>query len=149
MATVGSFDKYAAYSRAVQAPREDVRMLRGMYREIVGHEPNVMREDFCGAFALCCEWVKLGIKKEAIGIDLDPEALAYGRSHNLSALPISEQSRIRTLKSNVLSSVVPKAELICALNFSYNIFILICFTIFTIFKLNAKKQLINWSFKEG
>ena len=54
-------DKYSLYSRAVQQPDVDVRFLRELYRELKGKTPKVLREDFCGTFSVCCEWVKLGL----------------------------------------------------------------------------------------
>ena len=39
----------------------------------------ILREDFCGTFAICCEWAKSGATFEAHGVDLDPEPLQYGK----------------------------------------------------------------------
>lgn len=116
------FDKYAAYAQAVQSPVEDARFLRRVYRELTGNEPRTMREDFCGAFALCCEWAKLGKDKIAIGLDIDPEALSYGHTHYKSSLTSDEQSRVIAYERDVLRAKVKSADIICALNFSYFIF---------------------------
>lgn len=113
------FDKFAAYAQSVQSPGEDARFLRRAYRELSGTEPVTMREDFCAAFALCCEWVKLGKDKQAIGIDIDPAPLAYGRSHYLSQLSPTQQSRVQVLRRDVTKPNGPRADIICALNFSY------------------------------
>lgn len=116
------FDKYQAYADSVQSPKEDARFLRRIYRDISKKEPVVMREDFCGAFALCCEWVKLDVNKRAIGLDINPEALAYGNDNYLPLLSDSAKSRLKTFKRNVLLRSTTKVDLICALNFSYFIF---------------------------
>lgn len=113
------FDKYRAYSEAVQSPSHDVRFLRRVYRELVGAEPSIMREDFCGTFALCCEWAKLGKDYRAIGLDIDPEPIEYGKSNYLSLLSQSAQSRIKILEKDVLNPLRTKADITCALNFSY------------------------------
>ncbi len=113
------FDKYRAYSEAVQSPYNDVRFLRRVYRELVGAEPTVMKEDFCGTFALCCEWAKLGKEYRAIGLDIDPEPIEYGKSHYLHLLSPSAQSRVKILKKDVLSPLSTKVDITCALNFSY------------------------------
>lgn len=113
------FDKYAAYAQSVQSPDEDARFLRLLYRNIRGEEPKVLREDFCGTFALCCEWVKLGDDKRAIGLDIDPEPLSYGKEQYLAALPLPAQKRVKTLERNVLEKQASKADIICAMNFSY------------------------------
>lgn len=114
-----SFDKYAAYALSVQSPREDARFLRVIYRNLTKREPTILREDFCGTFALCCEWVKLDEHKKALGLDIDPEPLAYGTKHYLSGLNSSAQSRVKLLQRDVLVRSSSKADLICALNFSY------------------------------
>ena len=49
------FDKFKYYGQAVQSPDADAEFLQN-YQEIKGKKPTVMREDFCAAFALCCEW---------------------------------------------------------------------------------------------
>ncbi|MFO0416043.1 MAG: class I SAM-dependent methyltransferase [Pseudomonadota bacterium] len=114
-----SFDKYAAYALAVQSPAQDARFLRGVYRKTRGREPQTMREDFCGTFEICCEWAKLGSDKRSIGIDLDPEPLSYGKLNYLPKLSPQARQRIKVLKRDVLSPLSDKADVICALNFSY------------------------------
>jgi SAM-dependent methyltransferase len=116
------FDKFAAYHDSVQCPKDDVRFLRRVYRDVSGSEPSVLREDFCGTFAICCEWVRLGEDKKAIGVDIDPMPLAYGKKHYLSKLNDSQRGRIHTLRKDVLSYSGEKADISCALNFSYYIF---------------------------
>jgi SAM-dependent methyltransferase len=113
------FDKYAAYALAVQSPAQDARFLRSVYRKVRGSEPRTMREDFCGTFEICCEWAKLGADKVAIGIDLDREPLRYGELNYLSLLPEAARQRVEIHNSNVLNPIKSKADIICALNFSY------------------------------
>jgi SAM-dependent methyltransferase len=96
--------------------------MRGVYRDISKGEPKTMREDFCGTYALSCEWANLGQDKRAIGIDLDPEPLAYGTAHNLPLLSESARKRVTTFERDVLARPAPKADIICAMNFSYFIF---------------------------
>lgn len=117
-----SFDKYIYYQKAVQSADGDVLFLRKAYRELRGKDPKTMREDFCGTFALSCEWVKLNPKFEAFGVDLDPEPLEYGRLHNLPRLKTEEQKRIHLLEGNVLHWNLPTADMAIAMNFSYFVF---------------------------
>lgn len=113
------FDKYELYRKAVQSAENDVVFLRDTYKELKGKLPRVFREDFCGTFALSTEWIKLNPRHEAIGIDLDPEPMAYGRQHYLSQLKPDQQRRMRLIEGNVLDPHLPKADLIAAMNFSY------------------------------
>jgi hypothetical protein len=116
------FDKYAYYRRAVQAPDSDVVFLRDTYKELRKKDPQVLREDFCGTFSICCEWVKLNRNHQAVGIDLDPEPIQYGYENYLPKLQPTQQARVKILRENVLSPGLPRADIISAMNFSYYIF---------------------------
>ncbi len=117
-----SFDKYQLYHRAVQSAEGDVLFFKDTYRELKKKEAKILREDFCGTFALSCEWVKLSSKYQAVGIDLDPEPLEYGRHHYLNKLKPEQQKRIELFEKNVLSAGLPGADISVAMNFSYFIF---------------------------
>jgi SAM-dependent methyltransferase len=119
MSSAVPFDKYAAYSATVQSAHYDARFLRRVYRELKQREPIILREDFCSTFELCCEWAKLDDEKQAIGLDIDPEPLDYGRSHYLAHLPASTRDRVQVIQKDVLAPGAPRADIVCALNFSY------------------------------
>lgn len=119
---LSEFDKYFYYKRAVQSPEMDTEFISDTYKQLRGTRPRLMREDFCGTFAICCQWVKEHKENRAIGIDLDPEPLAYGREHYLSQLKPEQQARVSTFEDSVLTAKVPKADVIAALNFSYYLF---------------------------
>lgn len=91
--------------------------------EEMPHEPMVFREDFCGTAVLCREWLARGPLKKAIGIDLDESVLEYSRQHIFPYDPDvcdSARGRMTLLRANVLNvdpDQVPRADLICALNY--------------------------------
>lgn len=116
------FDKYEYYRKAVQSPEVDVEFISDTYKELRGTRPRLLREDFCGTFAICCSWVKDHRDNKAIGIDLDPEPLDYGRANYLSQLKPEQQKRVTTLQSSVLTVDTTKVDVIAALNFSYYLF---------------------------
>lgn len=116
------FDKYDLYRRAVQSPEDDVRFLREIYRKLKHREPKTLREDFCGTAAMSTEWVKLNKSHKAFGVDLDPEPVAYGEKHYLSALQPEQRQRIHLALKNVLHRGLPKADISVGLNFSYFLF---------------------------
>lgn len=118
------FDRYYYYSKSVQSPDEDMAFLDQVYHDFHGKNetPKSMREDFCAAFLNCCAWVKKGPQRVAIGVDLDPEPLSYGKKHYLPLLTKKESARIKLLQKDVLGDGLPKVQMICALNFSYSIF---------------------------
>ena len=115
-------DRYALYQKSVQAPDVDVEFFDRIYKSTRGCAPKVLREDFCGAAAICCEWVKLGRERRAFGIDLDPEPIAWGKEHNLAKLTDKERARVTLIEGNVLSAESPAPDIVAAQNFSYFIF---------------------------
>jgi SAM-dependent methyltransferase len=115
-------DLHALYERAVQDPEVDADTLAKLYRKIRGREPEVLREDFCGTATLAAHWVKPGPHRRAVGIDLDKPTLEWGRRHNRAALSESAALRLELLQANVLDGRGPRADVTCALNFSYCIF---------------------------
>ncbi len=117
--TKGHFDKYELYRKAVQSAENDVVFIRDTYKDLKGREPKIFREDFCGTFALSTEWVKLNPRYQSIGIDLDPEPMAYGRQHYLVKLKPEQQRRMHLIEGNVLDPNLPKADIVAAMNFSY------------------------------
>ena len=116
------FDKYYHYGESVQSPGEVARFLEWIYLKGKGRKPSVFREDFCGTFANCLAWVQRDRKYVAYGLDLDPEPIEYGKKNYLPYLTPEQQSRVHIHEKDVLSRGAPKADIICALNFSYNIF---------------------------
>lgn len=113
------FDKYDLYRRAVQSAENDVEFLQATYKELKGKAPKIFREDFCGTFALSSEWIKLNPRHESIGVDLDPEPMAYGKQHYFSKLKPDQQKRLKLIEGNVLDPHLPKADIVAAMNFSY------------------------------
>ena len=122
MGKTKGFDKYFYYSKSVQAPKEDAKFLGRVYRDVYNKKAETMREDFCAAFALSCAWVQGGAERKALGVDLDPEPLNYGRENYLPKLKPDQRSRVEVYEDNVLNASLPKVDIISAMNFSYMIF---------------------------
>ena len=111
-------DKYQLYQQSVQEPSHEVEFFDRVYGSLIGGKPRVLREDFCGTFAVCCEWVKKRDRK-AVGVDLDPEPLAWGIEHNLVKVPASARSRLELVREDVRKVMSPKADVLAAQNFSF------------------------------
>lgn len=116
------FDKYKLYHDSVQSTETDALFLEKVFRDLKGKKAKTFREDFCGTFALSCDWIKLNKNHRAIGVDLDPEPMEYGRRTYLSKLKQEQQKRLQLVEGNVLTSKLPPADLVAAMNFSYFIF---------------------------
>lgn len=114
-------DKYALYRLSVQDPEHEVSMFRRLYKDAFDRWPTSLREDFCAAFAVCCEWVQRDPHNTAVGVDLDPEPLDYGRTHYVPKLAADEQKRLTLLQKDVLETTT-KAEVIAAQNYSFFLF---------------------------
>lgn len=112
-------DKFELYQKAVQSPDVEIPFFQRAFKKRFGRSPEVLREDFCGTAAVCCEWVRSKKNRRAFGVDLDPDPLEWGRRHNLSKLPKKAQSRVQLLRGDVRETTGPKADVIAAQNFSF------------------------------
>lgn len=115
-------DRHLLYQNSVQDAPVDAAFLDDEFRRRRNRRPRSLREDFCGTAALSCEFVARHRENTAIGVDLDPDPLAWGREHNLGRLGRSEKGRVELVENDVLEVREPKVDLIAALNFSYWIF---------------------------
>ena len=115
-------DKFICYQKSVQSPEHEIEFFERAYRDCNNKKPLALREDFCGTFAVCCDWVASDKDRTAIGVDLCPETLQWGRDHNLSKLNDKQQSRIKILEQDVRKRNRPQADVLAAQNFSFWIF---------------------------
>ncbi len=115
-------DRYELYQRSVQEPDPDLHLVSRAFARHHGRPPRLLREDFCGAAALACRWVALHRENRAIGIDLDPEPLEWGRRHNLAKLKPEQAARLKLIEGDVRDVGVAKVDVTIAFNFSYFIF---------------------------
>lgn len=114
-------DKYALYQQSVQDPHHDALLYQDFFKKARGFEARSLREDFCGTFAFSCAWVEADSRNTAMGLDLDPEPLHYGKTHHYLELTPEQKSRLKIHRKNVISTTAPQ-DLIVAGNFSFNIF---------------------------
>lgn len=112
-------DRHQLYEQAVQCAESEIDFVDATYRKLRGRKAQLLREDFCGTANVCCEWVKRGNKRRAIGVDLDPEVLAWGREHRLAALKPKQAERVTLIEDNVLTARTEPADIVSAMNFSY------------------------------
>ena len=113
---------FLLYEHTVQSPNWQVEYLPQFHEWLTGKKPVSMREDFCGTAQISCEWVKLNPKNRAVGLDLDPEVIAYAKSVNVAALTSQQKKQVQILKQDVLKPTREKFDMIGAYNFSFFIF---------------------------
>jgi hypothetical protein len=112
-------DKYRSYQQAVQAPQAELGVIERVFGRERGHPPRRLREDFCGTASLACAWAARHRDNHAIGVDLDPECLDWGRRHNLRELGALAQSRVKLVEGDVRDIGHEPVDVTCAFNFSY------------------------------
>lgn len=115
-------DKHRLYEQAVQAVDADCDFITDAFTELRGRKPHVLREDFCGTAAAACEWVKRGPRQRAIGVDIEPEVLDWGRRNNVAKLKPARRKRIELIEDDVRTVTTEPADVAVAMNFSYWIF---------------------------
>jgi SAM-dependent methyltransferase len=115
-------DRHQLYEKAVQDPAVDCDTLARLYRRYRKKDAKVFREDFCGTGLLSTTWVKGKRDRKAIGIDLDRPTLQWGQAHHVDAAGPDVARRVKLLEANVLDGKGGKADISCALNFSYQVF---------------------------
>lgn len=116
------FEKYLYYENSVQTPEDHVVIFDRVFRQIRGRDAITLKEDFCGTYMISCEWVKSDPRRKSYGIDLDPEPLAYGKTHSFRKLKPSEKKRVKVFQQNVNTPLKQKVDVIGAGNFSFFIF---------------------------
>lgn len=115
-------DIHELYEKSVQNVEHEVEFLQATFRDLRGRTAHLLREDFCGTASAACEWVKQGPDFQAIGVDIEPSVLEWGRKNRIGRLPTADQPRVQLLESDVRTVETPPVDLLIAFNFSYFIF---------------------------
>ena len=116
--TAQNADRHWLYEKSVQNAAVEVEFIERVFEENFGRKATLLREDFCGTANLCAEWVKLGPKKKALGVDFDEPTLQWGRENNLA--PLGKRAAAITLvRDDVRNVQSPQVEVLAATNFSW------------------------------
>jgi SAM-dependent methyltransferase len=115
-------DIHELYEESVQNVETEVEFLQTTFRALSGREAYLFREDFCGTAAASCQWVRQGKEYQAIGVDIDPEVLDWGRRNRVARLATADQARVSLIESDVQTVETPKVDILAAFNFSYWVF---------------------------
>ena len=115
-------DKFDCYQQSVQEPEHEVDAFELIFSEVYDRKPLTLREDFCGTFAVCCEWAGSDPKRSAWGVDLCGETLQWGRDNNLNKLNAKAAARVEVLEQDVREKNTPPVDVLAAQNFSFWIF---------------------------
>lgn len=115
-------DRHALYELAVQNVDELCRFIDLQFLLLRGRRPLGFCEDFCGTAQAACQFLRLGRRRRAIGIDIDQRVLDWARRHHLAALGRRQRQRIRLIRGDVRRVAVEPVDVVGAFNFSYWVF---------------------------
>lgn len=115
-------DRHDLYQRSVQNVEAEIDFVDETFEKLRGRKATLLREDFCGTMNTSCEWVRRRPTNRAIGVDIDPEVIAWGREHNLPKLKGDGASRVEPVCADVLATHTPGVDCLLAMNFSYWLF---------------------------
>lgn len=115
-------DIHELYEQSVQNVEEECNFVRNTFRSLRGRDALSFREDFCGTASAACYWTGFSPEHTAVGVDIDPDVLEWGRKNRIGPLNADRQARVQLLLSDVLEVRTDKMDTIGAFNFSYWIF---------------------------
>ena len=115
-------DIHELYEESVQNVGDEVNTVRTIFKQLRGRDAFSLREDFCGTASFCCAWAKSSARHTAVGIDIDPEVLEWGRNNRVAKLTEVQRARVRLVNSDVMTAETEPVDLVSAFNFSYWIF---------------------------
>ncbi len=115
-------DRHRLYEHSVQYAEAEIDFVDDTFKRLRGRRARLLREDFCGTANVCCEWVRRRKGNRAIGVDIDPEVLDWGRRHNLRRLDPAQRRRVELRQENVLEVKTASLDIVSAMNFSYWLF---------------------------
>ena len=112
-------DRHVLYEDAVQSAESEIDFVDAEFQQLRKREARYLREDFCGTANVSCEWVQRRAENQAIGVDLDPDVLAWGRTHHLESLSPDAQARVTLIEGDVMRVETSPQDMVLAMNFSY------------------------------
>ena len=116
-------DRHVLYEKSVQDVDQEYHFVNKTFRKLRSRRPYHVREDFCGTASMCCEWVRRRKKNTAVGVDLDPEVLAWARENNLARIKPEARERVTLIEADVFEVQTPQPfDVVLAMNFSYQLF---------------------------
>lgn len=110
--------KLDLYRLAVQHPAAEAAFLERVYRRYFpGREPTRLREDFAGTAAVAAQWVSIHDDRRALAIDSHAPTVRWAARRAARDLGHRAQD-LHLVCADVLDLASPRADVVCALNFS-------------------------------
>ncbi len=115
-------DIHELYELSVQNVEAEIEFLQETFQSLTGRTAYLFREDFCGTASAACQWVRQGSEYQAIGVDINPKVLDWGRRNRVARLDSKDRARVSLMESDVMEVETPPVDVLAAFNFSYFIF---------------------------
>lgn len=115
-------DRHTLYQDSVQCVESEIDFVDEMYETLRGKKAALLREDFCGTGNTSCEWVRRRQTNRAVGVDIDPEVLEWGRENNVARLEGDAKNRVGLIEGDVRTTRTEPVDILLAMNFSYWLF---------------------------
>jgi len=106
-------NKYDLYEMCVQAPEMSARFLDAL----LGGEPSLVGEEFCGPASIAREYVALGGGRRAIAVDMDEEPIAHAKLRADEDLPEGVRGNIEFHVQDVMAEDA-RVRALVAFNFA-------------------------------
>ncbi|MCA9291726.1 MAG: class I SAM-dependent methyltransferase [Phycisphaerales bacterium] len=120
--TAATSDRHELYELSVQSVDAECEFIEQVWSERRRRPARLIREDFCGTGAASVEWVRRHKDNRAIGVDLDPEVLAWGKARAATRATEAQLERMTWRKADVTKAKADGVDTVLAMNFSYFIF---------------------------
>ena len=105
------------YERSVQCPESEIDLVFQAWDELKNRKPVSVREDFCGTSAVA--WVRRGDSNTVVGVDINPNILAWAKKRAKEELTPEQQARIMLIEHDIMSLEIDPVDCVLAMNFSY------------------------------
>lgn len=119
--TAKTADRHDLYQRSVQSADFEIDFFHRVFKKQRGRVACTLREDFCGTALLSAAWVASHKERTAVGVDIDPQVLAWGAEHNIAPLA-QAGARVTLQQQDVRQHSKQRFDIVNAMNFSYWIF---------------------------
>ncbi len=120
--TAKTSDRHELYELSVQEPESELDLIDRVWSELRDRKCLSIREDFCGTAQVCMAWARHRPENTAVGVDLDPEVLNWGRARIPERLNDDQASRVTLIEGDVRTTDGDPVDSVCAMNFSYYLF---------------------------
>ena len=110
------------YIKSVQCAEAEIDLIKQVWDELKGRQPQTIREDFSGAGAVAQQWVCESNQNKSWCVDLDKRVLSWGKNQAQKNLSEKQRQNLVWVEDDVRSTQGEPVDSVLAMNFSYFLF---------------------------